>query len=65
MERVSITVGTDQIVDELIISFTHEPIYRDQSPVLFQIDLLDPSYLRVIGADGAERIINPKQSNQT
>jgi carboxymethylenebutenolidase len=95
MDRVSITVGEDQIVDELVISFTHttiidwmlpgvaptskrveacfavivgfegdkvshEHIYWDQASVLAQIGLIDPTGLPVVGAESAQRLLNPK-----
>ncbi len=94
MERVSITVGEEQLVEELVISFTHtqkmdhmlpgiaptgkkvemaivvivgivdgkishEHIYWDQASVLFQLGLLDPINLPVVGSESARRVLNP------
>jgi len=96
MTPVSRTVGDDQVVDELVISFTHtapvdwmlpglaptgrrveaafavvvgfkdgkishEHIYWDQASVLVQLGLLDPAGLPVVGAEGARKVLDPKQ----
>jgi carboxymethylenebutenolidase len=95
MTDVSRTVDENQIVDELVISFTHttpidwmlpgvaptgkkvevafvvvvgvkdgkiahEHIYWDQATVLVQLGLLDPKGLPVVGAESAQRVLNPK-----
>ncbi|OQK15904.1 carboxymethylenebutenolidase [Methyloprofundus sedimenti] len=95
MIAVSRTIGEDQIVDELVIRFTHttviewmlpgvlptgkkvevafvvivkfesgkiahEHIYWDQASVLVQLGLLDPTGLPVCGAEGAQKVLNPK-----
>jgi len=94
MERVSLTVGDDQLVEELVIRFTHtkeiewmlphvpptgrkvavafvvvvgvkdgkvshEHIYWDQASVLAQLGMIDPSGLPIVGAESAERVLNP------
>ncbi|HEX9660387.1 MAG TPA: ester cyclase [Rhodothermales bacterium] len=94
MERVSLTVGDDQLVEELVIRFTHtkeiewmlphvpptgkrvvtafvvivgvkdgkvshEHIYWDQASVLAQLGIIDPSGLPIVGAESAERVLNP------
>ena len=91
---VSRTVGEDQLVDEMIFSFTHtqeipwmlpgiaptnrrvevplvaivrfrgdklvhEHIYWDQASVLVQIGLLNRAGLPVLGAESAQKVVNP------
>jgi len=95
MIDVSRTIGEDQIVDELVIRFTHttviewmlpgvlptgkrvevafavivkfengkiahEHIYWDQASVLVQLGLLEPAGLPVCGAEGAQKVLDPK-----
>ncbi len=95
MQRVSLTVSDTQLVEELVISFTHtvviewmlpnveptgrkveiafvvivgvkdgkvshEHIYWDQASVLFQLGLLDPKGLPIVGAESARKVLNPK-----
>lgn len=67
MIRVSLTVGEDQIVEELVIKFTHTTmiewmlpnhIYWDQATVLVQLGLLDPKGLPVCGGESAQKILS-------
>lgn len=91
---VSRTIGTDQLVDEMVFKFTHtvrmdwmlpglaatgkrvevavvaivrfrdgklahEHIYWDQASVLVQLGLIDTNSLPVVGAESAEKVLNP------
>jgi carboxymethylenebutenolidase len=91
---VSRTIGSDQLVEELVLKVTHsvemdwmlpgipptnrrvetalvvvvgfrdgkvacERIYWDQASVLVQIGLLDPKGLPVVGAESAQKVLNP------
>ena len=94
---MSRTVGQNRVVDELIVSFTHdremraylpgvaptgrkvvlphvvvmgfdeggrvayEHVYWDQATLLVQVGLLDPGLLPVVGAEQAERLLDPTQ----
>ncbi|MBW4571951.1 MAG: ester cyclase [Tolypothrix carrinoi HA7290-LM1] len=91
---VSRTIGTDRLVDEMVLKFTHtirmdwmlpglaptgkrvevavvaivrfrdgklahEHIYWDQASVLVQLGLIDTNSLPVVGAESAEKVLNP------
>ncbi len=94
MIPVSRTIGTDQLVDEMVFKFTHtirmdwmlpglaptgkrvevplvaivrfregklahEHIYWDQASVLVQLGLIDANSLPAVGAQSAEKVLNP------
>ncbi len=52
---VSRTVGQDQLVDEMIFSFTHT-----QASVLKQIGLLTDPALPVFGVETARKVVDPR-----
>src|SRR6266478_890167 len=64
MTNVSRTVGQDQVVEELVISFTHTTpvdwILPGVPPTGKQVGLLDPTGLPVSGAESARKILDPK-----
>ena len=41
---------------------SHEHIYWDQASVLVQLGMLDPAGLPVVGAEGARKVLDPKQA---
>lgn len=73
LTNVSRTVGEDQLVEEVVLKFTHtvpidwmlpgvahEHIYWDQASVLVQLGLLSPSGLPVSGVESAHKVLDPK-----
>jgi carboxymethylenebutenolidase len=56
VERISRTVGKEQVVDELILKFTHEHIYWDQGSLLAQIGLLDTNNLPITGVEQSKKL---------
>ncbi|UCE63797.1 MAG: nuclear transport factor 2 family protein [Nitrospirota bacterium] len=53
--------GVVAIIDFQNGKVASEHIYWDQASVLVQLELLDPNKLPVVGADSAEKILNPFQ----
>jgi hypothetical protein len=43
---------------------SHEHIYWDRASVLVQLGLLDPAGLPVVGAEGARKVLDPKQARR-
>jgi carboxymethylenebutenolidase len=72
---ISRTIGHDQLVDEMVFTFTHtirmdwmrfregklayEHIYWDQASVLVQLGLLDATTLPVAGVESARKALDP------
>jgi carboxymethylenebutenolidase len=76
MTPISRTIGADQVVDEMVFTFTHtirmdwmlpglaptgkRVEYWDQASVLVQLGLLDPATLPVAGRETARKALDPR-----